>query len=79
MFLVFYVVPHYSAVIAHGDLTTLDEMVTLYKASDHMEEKVRMLRVMGGSDKEEIIKKVLDFSLTVSFIWCSVLVSRVIR
>jgi len=52
----------YGTVIAHGDETTLDQLIDLYKSTSHMEEKNRVLRILGGSDKPELIKKALEFA-----------------
>jgi len=57
----------YSAVLKHGDDVTLDAMMKLFKEADLHEEKVRLMRCMGAVSQPELIKKVLDFSMSVSF------------
>jgi len=57
----------YSAVLKHGDDVTLAAMMKLFKEADLHEEKVRLMRCMGAVSQPELIKKVLDFSMSVSF------------
>ena len=59
----------YRTVLEHGDDVTLDAMMKLFREADLDEEKVRLMRCMGAVSQPELIKKVLDFSTSVSFIW----------
>ena len=52
----------YSTVLKNGDASSLEAMM---KADLH-EERVRLMRTMGTVTQPELIKKVLDFSLSVS-------------
>lgn len=56
----------YKAVMQNGDLTTYEEMLRLYRASDLHEEKDRISRALGSFKDVEILKKVVDFALSVS-------------
>ena len=56
----------YSTVLKHGDDVTLDSMFKLFKEADLHEEKVRLMRCMGAVTGPELIKKVLEFSMSVS-------------
>ena len=55
-----------STVSRSGNENTFDELVRLYGESSHMEEKNRIVRVLGYSSDENIVKKALDFCLSVS-------------
>ena len=57
----------YSTVLKHGDDVTLDAMMKLFREADLHEEKVRLMRCMGAVSQPELIKKVLDFSMSVGF------------
>ncbi|XP_078355734.1 puromycin-sensitive aminopeptidase-like, partial [Oculina patagonica] len=54
----------YSTVLKHGDDVTLDSMMKLFREADLDEEKVRIMRCMGAVLQPELIKKVLDFSMS---------------
>ena len=56
----------YSTVLKSGDASTLEAMMKLFKKADLHEERVRLMRTMGTVTQPELIKKVLDFSLSVS-------------
>ena len=56
----------YGTVLRHGDAATLDAMMKLFREADLHEEKVRLMRTMGAVSQPELIKKVLDFSMSVS-------------
>ena len=56
----------YSTVLKNGDASTLEAMMKLFKKADLHEERVRLMRTMGTVTQPELIKKVLDFSLSVS-------------
>jgi len=51
----------YVIVSRYGDETTQEQLRKLYTAADMTEEKVRLLRSMGQSNKPEIIKNTLKF------------------
>ena len=55
----------YSTVLKHGDDVTLDAMFKLFREADLDEEKVRLMTCMGAVLQPELIKKVLDFSMSV--------------
>ena len=59
----------YSAVLKHGDDVILDAMMKLFREADLHEEKVRLMRCMGAVSQPELIKKVLDFAMSVCFVW----------
>ena len=63
----------YGTVLRHGDAATLDAVMKLFREADLHEEKVRLMRTMGAVSQPELIKKVLDFSLSVSeaFLYCT--------
>ncbi|XP_068751963.1 puromycin-sensitive aminopeptidase-like [Montipora capricornis] len=54
----------YGTVLRHGDAATLDAMMKLFREADLHEEKVRLMRTMGAVSQPELIKKVLEFSLS---------------
>ncbi|XP_068751951.1 puromycin-sensitive aminopeptidase-like [Montipora capricornis] len=54
----------YGTVLRHGDAATLDAMMKLFREADLHEEKVRLMRTMGAVSQPELIKKVLDFSMS---------------
>lgn len=56
----------YSTVLKNGDASSLEAMMKLFKNADLHEERVRLMRTMGTVTQPELIKKVLDFSLSVS-------------
>ena len=58
--------PIYSTVLRHGDGSTLDAIMKLFREADLHEEKVRLMRTMGAVSQPELIKKVLDFAMSVS-------------
>ena len=58
----------YSTVLKHGDASTLESMMKLFREADLHEEKVRLMRTMGAVSQPELIKKVLEFSLSVSVV-----------
>ena len=41
-----------------------NQMLTLFRAADLHEERVRILRVLGSVKQPELIKRVLEFSLS---------------
>lgn len=55
----------YKAVMQNGDLATYEEMLRLYRATDLHEEKDRISRALGSFRDVEILKKVVDFALSV--------------
>jgi len=54
----------YATVLKNGDESTFEQMLTLYRAADLHEERVRILRVLGSIKQPELIKRVLEFSLS---------------
>ncbi|CAH3113617.1 unnamed protein product [Porites lobata] len=54
----------YSTVLLNGDASSLEAMMKLFKKADLHEERVRLMRTMGTVTQPELIKKVLDFSLS---------------
>ncbi|CAH2301804.1 puromycin-sensitive aminopeptidase [Pelobates cultripes] len=56
--------PVYVTVLKHGDSSTLDTMLKLHKQADMQEEKNRIERVLGAIPSQELIQKVLTFSLS---------------
>ncbi|XP_044168747.1 puromycin-sensitive aminopeptidase-like isoform X1 [Acropora millepora] len=54
----------YGTVLKHGDASSLDAMMKLFREADLHEEKVRLMRTMGNVSHPELIKKVLDFSMS---------------
>lgn len=56
--------PVYVTVLTNGDETIFNQMLELYDKADMQEEKVRISRSLGATDKEELIKRVLDFALS---------------
>ncbi|XP_063815723.1 puromycin-sensitive aminopeptidase [Pseudophryne corroboree] len=56
--------PVYVTVLKHGDSTTLDTMLKLHKLADMQEEKNRIERVLGAIPSQDLIQKVLSFSLS---------------
>lgn len=57
----------YGTVLKHGDASSLDAMMKLFREADLHEEKVRLMRTMGNVSDPELIKKVLDFSMSASY------------
>lgn len=57
----------YKAVLKHGSIETFDEMLRLYRATDLHEEKDRISRALGSITDVDILKKVVDFAMSVSF------------
>lgn len=58
----------YKAVMQTGDIATYEEMLRLYRATDLHEEKDRISRALGSFKDVEILKRVVDFALSVSVI-----------
>lgn len=56
----------YKAVMQNGDLKTYEKMLSLYRATDLHEEKDRISCALGSFKDVEILKKVVDFALSVS-------------
>lgn len=59
----------YGTVLKHGDASSLDAMMKLFREADLHEEKVRLMRTMGNVSHPELIKKVLDFSMSASYFY----------
>lgn len=58
----------YSTVLKHGDDNTLESVMKLFKEADLHEEKVRLMRCMGAVSQPDLIKKVLEFTMSVSLV-----------
>uniref|UniRef100_A0A8C5QIY1 Aminopeptidase n=1 Tax=Leptobrachium leishanense TaxID=445787 RepID=A0A8C5QIY1_9ANUR len=56
--------PVYVTVLKHGDSSTLETMLKIHKQADMQEEKSRVERVLGFIPTQELIHKVLSFSLS---------------
>lgn len=56
----------YMAVMRTGDTATYEAMLRLYRATDLQEEKDRISRALGSFDNVEILKRVIDFAVSVS-------------
>ena len=56
----------YGSVIANGSIEDLVAMIELFRKTDHQEEKVRLMRNMGGSDDRIVIERALQFAMSVS-------------
>ena len=57
----------YGTVIANGNIGDLVALIELYRKTDHQEEKVRLMRKMGGSEDKIVIERALKFAMSVSF------------
>ena len=55
----------YGTVIANGNVGDLVAMIELYRKTDHQEEKVRLMRCMGGSEDKIMIERALSFAMSV--------------
>ena len=55
----------YSTVLRHGVVNTLRLCGQLLKEADLHEEKVGLMRWMGAVSQPDLIKKVLEFSMSV--------------
>ena len=55
----------YRTVIANGGIEDLVALIELFRKSDHQEEKVRLMRSMGGSDDKIVIERALKFAMSV--------------
>jgi len=56
--------PVYTTVLAHGDESTFEKVLQLLKEADLQEEKVRCMRSLGAVKQENLIKKILEYSLS---------------
>eukprot|EP00795_Rhopilema_esculentum_P013378 gene13378-4237_t len=54
----------YGTVIANGNVGDLVAMIELYRKTDHQEEKVRLMRCMGGSEDKIMIERALSFAMS---------------
>ena len=54
----------YSTAMRHGTEKEFNQLVDIYKRAELQEEKVRILRALGASDKKDLIKKALEFALS---------------
>ena len=51
-----------------GDDNTLEFVIELFKEADLHEEEVRMMRSMGAVSQPDLIKKILELSMSVSLV-----------
>lgn len=56
--------PVYSTVLKHGGEEEYEKLLTLFRATDLQEEKVRILRCLGAATQKELILRTLAFSLS---------------
>lgn len=56
----------YKAVLQDGDEATFEKMLDLYRATDLHEEKDRISKSLGANRNVEILKKVIQFAVSVS-------------
>ncbi|XP_011692376.1 PREDICTED: puromycin-sensitive aminopeptidase isoform X2 [Wasmannia auropunctata] len=56
--------PVYRAVLSVGDVNTYMTILNLYKETDLQEEKERILRALGATKDEDLLRKVLDFAMS---------------
>jgi len=54
----------YGSVIANGGIEDLVAMIELFRKTDHQEEKVRLMRNMGGSEDKIVIERALQFAMS---------------
>lgn len=54
----------YGTVLRHGNESSFEEMLKLFKLQDLHEEKERIMRTLGSVKEETLIKRVLDFSIS---------------
>lgn len=55
----------YRAVLAGADEPTFERFLALYRAADLHEEKDRISRALGAVNDPAILKRVLDFAISV--------------
>lgn len=53
-------------VLSNGGADVYNKMLELYDKADMQEEKVRICRSLGVSDKPGLIQQTLDFAMSVS-------------
>lgn len=58
----------YKAVLQSGDMETYEEMLKLYRATDLHEEKDRISRSLGAIRDVNILRKVVDFAMSVRIV-----------
>ncbi len=58
----------YASVLSDADETVLQKFIELHNSADLQEEKMRISTSLGSVRKEELIKKVLDFSISVNIL-----------
>lgn len=57
----------YKAVLKNGNEKTFDKMLELYRATDLHEEKDRISRALGSICDPEVLSKVIEFAMSVSW------------
>lgn len=58
--------PVYKAILRAGYPEVFDILLKMYRSADLHEEKDRISRSLGASKDPELLKKVLDFAMSVS-------------
>ena len=58
----------YAGVIVNGDAELIDKIIQMHDSSDLQEEKMRLASSLGVVSNDELIKKVLSFAISVSFV-----------
>lgn len=56
----------YKAVLKNGDAGTFDEMLRLYRGTDLHEEKDRISRALGSMSDVALLRRAVDFAMSVS-------------
>ena len=54
----------YSVVAENGDATDYEKLLVIYDSTELSEEKVRVIRALGSSRNQDIIKKILDLTFS---------------
>lgn len=62
--------------LADADEATFSRFLELYRAADLHEEKDRISRALGAVKDPALLNRVLNFAISVSFIFFSLLMSR---
>ncbi len=57
----------YDSVLSEADETLLEKFIDLHNKADLQEEKMRLCTSLGSVRKPELIQKVLEFSMSVSY------------
>ena len=57
-----------TVVLKHGYGNTLESMMKLFEEADLHKEKVRLMKCIGTVSQPDLIKKVLEFTMSVSLV-----------